>query len=206
MQSNEMKPYRSFAVMMRHLCGSHPSEEGRGSQPLFRIEEREREEKGGWGGGGGERGVRIRRHKVISDLSHGSFGSFAIPISGRIFREKTCAKRCTDFLLKPLGHERTKHALSLINLLELCSRLRGVGRLSLFFWLLSAVIPPLKPLASEHPRIPFFAELPPCCKPFTGHDRSGHEISWRMSPGDFMTLDMLTQLGGSGAREAPDDG
>jgi hypothetical protein len=27
-----------------------------------------------------------------------------------------------------------------------------------------------------------------------------------MFPGDFMTLDMLTQLGGSGAREASDDG
>ena len=39
-----------------------------------------------------------------------------------------------------------------------------------------------------------------------GHGHSGHEISRRMSSGDLMTLDMLTQLGGSGAREARDHG
>ena len=48
-----------------------------------------------------------------------------------------------------------------------------------------------------------FAAVPSCCKPFTGHVHSGHEISWRMSSGDFMTLDMLTQLG---AKEASHNG
>jgi hypothetical protein len=52
-----------------------------------------------------------------------------------------------------------------------------------------------------NPRIPL-SQNPPFCKPFIGYDRSGHEISWRMSLGDLMTLDMLTQQGGSDAKEA----
>ena len=61
------------------------------------------------------------------------------------------------------------------------------------------------PLVDWIPQIPL-SQNPPRCKPFTGHDCSGHEILWRMSLGDLMILNMLTQWGGSDAKEAHESG
>jgi len=80
-------PPSNVAPFQQRKAGPHPSEEGRGSQPQFQVEERERGEEGGGEGGG-------RQERTQTETDPGDLVTCNVRWAGP--SDSTLAPACTQ--------------------------------------------------------------------------------------------------------------